>query len=222
MSNSFFNMPFRGVTGQLILINVAVFIGSYLILGNGQFNYETGDYDYLGRMVLASFLPGSPHFQPFQIATHMFMHGGLMHLVFNMLAIYWFGTMVEMVWGPQRYLFYYLTCGLGAWAIYTGVQWWELQQMGVDPTQYNGAMLGASGAVFGVMVAFAVHFPNVEIRLMFPPIAMKAKYFVPIMALAELSFGVGGVATGIAHFAHLGGALAGILLIGYWTRFRFR
>ena len=222
MSNSFFNMPFRGVSGQLIIINVIVFIGSYLLLGEGVFNYETGDYESLGRNALASYLPGSPHFEPFQIATHMFMHGSLMHLLFNMLGIYWFGTMVEMVWGPQRFLFYYLSCGIGAWAIYTGVQWWELGNMGIDPTTWNGSMLGASGAVFGIMVAFAMNFPNMEIRLMFPPIAMKAKYFVPLMAAAELVFGISGKATGIAHYAHLGGALTGFLLIGFWTKFRFR
>jgi len=222
MSNSFFNFPLRGVSGQLIIINVVVFIGSYLLLGEGVFNYEMQDYDSLGRMALASFLPGSPYFQPFQIATHMFMHGGLMHLLFNMLALYWFGTMVETVWGPKRFLLYYLICGLGAWAIHMGIQWWELEQMGIDPTTWNGAMLGASGAVFGVMVAFAISFPNMEIRLLFPPIALKAKYFVPIMAAAELFFGVGGVSTGIAHFAHLGGALTGIILIAFWTKFRFR
>lgn len=222
MSNSFFNMPFRGVSGQLILINVVVFIGTYLLLGPEVFNYETGDYDQLGRMYLASFMPGSPHFEPFQIATHMFMHGSLPHLLFNMLGIYWFGTMVEMVWGPQRFLFYYLACGLGAWAAHIGVQWWDLERAGFDPTTFNGCMLGASGAVFGIMVAFALHFPNMEIRLMFPPIAMRAKYFVPLMAAAELVFGISGTATGIAHYAHLGGALTGFLLIGYWTKFRMR
>ncbi len=222
MSNSFFNMPFRGVSGQLILINVVVFIGSYLLLGQEVFNYETGDYDQMGRMYLASFMPGSPHFEPFQIATHMFMHGSLMHLLFNMLGLYWFGTMVEMVWGPQRFLFYYLACGLGAWAMHIGVQYWELERMGINPTTFNGAMLGASGAVFGVMVAFAIHFPEMEIRLLFPPIAMRAKFFVPLMAAAELVFGISGTATGIAHYAHLGGALTGFLLIAYWTKFKFK
>jgi membrane associated rhomboid family serine protease len=219
MSNSFFNLPFRGVSAQLILINVVMFFGTYLLMGDGSFNYETYDYDMLGRNYLASFLPGSAHFQPFQIATHMFMHGSFPHLLFNMLGIYWFGTMVEMIWRPQRYLLYYFACGLGAWAIHMGVQWWELDQMGIDPRSWNGCMLGASGAVFGIMVAFALHFPNMEIRLLFPPIAMKAKYFVPVMALAELFFGIGGISTGIAHFAHLGGALTGFLLILYWTYF---
>ena len=92
--------------------------------------------------------------------------------------------------------------------------------MGIDPSTWNGAMLGASGAVFGIMVAFAVNFPNLEIRLLFPPIALKAKYFVPIMAVAELFFGIGGISTEIAHFAHLGGAITGILLILYWKAFK--
>jgi len=212
-------MHFRGVAGQLILINIVVYFGSYLLLGQDQFNYETFDYDVMGRMALASFLPGSPHFEPFQIATHMFMHGSLMHLLFNMLGIYWFGTMVEMVWKPQRFLFYYFACGLGAWALHVGIQWWELEKMGIDPGTWNGSMLGASGAVFGIMVAFAMNFPDMEIRLLFPPIAMKAKYFVPIMAAAELFFGIGGVSTGVAHFAHLGGAITGFLLIMYWNKF---
>ena len=220
MSNSFFNLHFRGVSGQLIMINIVVFLGSYLLLGQDVFNYETYDYEVMGRMYLASFLPGSSHFEPFQIATHMFMHGGFMHLLFNMLGIYWFGSMVEMVWGPQRFLFYYLSCGIGAWAIHMGVQYWELQQMGIDPATWNGAMLGASGAVFGIMVAFAVNFPNLEIRMLFPPIALKAKYFVPIMAIAELFFGIGGISTGIAHFAHLGGAITGFILIAYWKAFK--
>ncbi len=220
MTNSFFNMPFRGVAGQLILINIVVYFGSYLLLGQDVFNYETYDYDVMGRMYMASFLPGSTHFEPFQIATHMFMHGGLMHLLFNMLGIYWFGTMVEMVWKPQRFLFYYFACGLGAWAAHTGIQWWELDKMGIDPTTWNGSMLGASGAVFGIMVAFAMNFPDMEIRLLFPPIAMKAKYFVPLIAVAELMFGIGGVSTGIAHYAHLGGALTGFLLIMFWTKFK--
>ena len=222
MSNFLSNSPFRGVSGQLIIINVVVFIGSYLLLGNGTVNLTTGEYESLGRNILASYLPGSPNFQPFQIATHMFMHANLMHLLFNMLGIYWFGAMVEMVWGPKRFLFYYLTCGLGAWAIYNGVQYWELGKMGIDPSTWNGSMLGASGAVFGIMVAFAMNFPDMEIRLLFPPIAMKAKYFVPLMAGAELFFGISGTATGIAHYAHLGGALTGFLLIVYWSRFGYK
>ncbi|MEN9415116.1 MAG: hypothetical protein RLZ62_1420, partial [Bacteroidota bacterium] len=164
------------------------------------------------------FLPGSPHFQPFQIFTHMFMHGSLPHLLFNMLSIYWFGTMMEMVWGPKRFLFFYLFCGIGAYITHNAVQWWELSAAGIDPATWNGCSLGASGAVFGIMVAFAMTFPNQEIRLLFPPVAMRAKYFVPVMAVLELVYGVSGYQTGIAHFAHLGGAVFGLLLILFWNR----
>jgi membrane associated rhomboid family serine protease len=158
--------------------------------------------------------------QYYRFLTSGFIHADMQHLLFNMLGIYWFGTMVEMVWKPQRFLFYYFACGLGAWVAHTGIQWWELDKMGIDPTTWNGSMLGASGAVFGIMVAFAMNFPDMEIRLLFPPIAMKAKYFVPLIAVAELMFGIGGVSTGIAHYAHLGGALTGFLLIMFWTKFK--
>jgi membrane associated rhomboid family serine protease len=148
----------------------------------------------------------------------MFMHGSLPHLLFNMLSIYWFGTMMEMVWGPKRFLFFYLFCGIGAYITQNAVQWWELSAAGIDPTTWNGSSLGASGAVFGILVAFAMTFPNQEIRLLFPPVAMRAKYFVPVMAVLELVYGVSGYQTGIAHFAHLGGAVFGLLLILFWNR----
>ncbi len=106
--------------------------------------------------------------------------------------------------------------------MYSGVTWWELQQQGIDPHFWNVPMLGASGAIFGIFVSFAYLFPNQIISLLFPPISMKAKYFVIIMAGLELFYGVRGYSTGIAHFAHLGGALVGFLLIMYWYRFRFR
>ncbi len=214
--------PFQGVVKHLIIINVLMFVGTYAVLGTEVFDYEQGDYITLGRMQLAAFLPGSTHFQPFQIFTHMFMHGDIMHLAFNMLAIYWFGTLVEMVWGPKRFLSFYLICGLGAYVLQLATQWWEISSEGFDPRMWNGATLGASGAVFGILVAFAMHFPNQEIRMIFPPVAMRAKYFVPIIAVLELVYGVSGAQTGIAHFAHLGGAIIGFLLIWYWNGFRLR
>ncbi len=172
--------------------------------------------------MLAAFLPGSEFFAPYQIATHMFMHGGVSHIAFNMLSLYFFGPMVEMTWGPQRFLFYYLSCGLGSYALHTGVQWWELQSMGIDPTTYNVPMLGASGAIFGLYVAFAWLFPNQIISLLFPPISLKAKYFVLILAGLELFYGVGGYSSGIAHFAHLGGAAVGFFIVLFWNGFRLR
>ncbi len=194
----------------MIIINVLMYFGTLILLGEN------------GRLILAAYLPGSTDFQPYQIATHMFMHADIMHLAFNMLSLYFFGPMVEMVWGPRRFLFYYLACGLGSFALYSGVTWWELQQQGIDPQLWTVPMLGASGAIFGVYVAFGYLFPNQIISLLFPPVSMKAKYFVVIMAGLELFYGVRGYSTGVAHFAHLGGALLGFLLIMYWYRFRFR
>jgi membrane associated rhomboid family serine protease len=152
----------------------------------------------------------------------MFMHGDVMHLAFNMLSLYIFGPMVEMVWGHKRFLLYYLFCGVGAYALHLGVQWWELEQAGIDPVTWNIPMLGASGAIFGIMTAFACLFPNQVISLLFPPVSLKAKYFVPIMAGLELFYGVKGYSTGVAHFAHLGGAVFGFLIIMIWYKGRLR
>jgi membrane associated rhomboid family serine protease len=202
-----FYPSFTGVVKNLVLLNIAMFVGTFVILGDS------------GRMMFAAYMPGSEQFQPWQMITHMFMHGNIMHLAFNMIGIYFFGSMVEMIWNPQRFLLYYFLCGIGAWALHLGVQWWEYTQLGLDPLE-SPPMLGASGAVFGIMVAFAYHFPNQEIRLMFPPIAMRAKYFVPIMAVLELIYGTQRISNGIAHFAHLGGALVGFLIVLYWSRGR--
>jgi membrane associated rhomboid family serine protease len=222
MSYYQFYQPFSGVVKHLIILNVLLFIGSYALLGGEVWNATDREYANLGRLTLAVYLPGSANFQPFQLVTHMFMHGDLGHLAFNMLALFFFGPMVEMAWGHKRFLFYYLFCGFGAMVLHLGIQWWELEQAGIDPRSWNGAMLGASGAIFGIFVAFAYLFPNQVIRLLFPPIAMKAKYFVLIMAMLELFFGVRGYASGIAHFAHLGGALFGFLLIMIWYKGRFK
>lgn len=222
MSYFQFYQPFTGVVRHLIIINVLVFIGTYVLLGQEKYNYDTGELEQMGRLALAAFMPGSEHWQPYQIATHMFMHGNIMHIAFNMLSLYFFGSMVEMVWGPKRFLIYYLACGVGAFVLHMAVQWWELERVGFDPRDFQGCMLGASGAVFGVMAAFAYLFPNQIISLMFPPISLKAKYFVPIIAGLELFYGVQGYSTGVAHFAHLGGALVGLIIILIWYKGRFR
>lgn len=218
-----FYQQFTGVVRHLIILNVLVFIGSYVILGQESFpRMMEGDESGLGRLYLAAFMPGSMYFQPFQMATHMFMHGDIMHLAFNMLSLYLFGPMVEAVWGHKRFLLYYLICGVGAYALHLGVQWWELDRAGIDPRTWNVPMLGASGAIFGIYVAFGYLFPNQVISLLFPPISLKAKYFVIIMAGLELFYGVRGYSTGIAHFAHLGGALFGFIMIMIWYRGRLR
>ena len=215
-----FYQPFTGVVRHLVIINVLMFIGTYVILGPEHINYDTGAYDHLGRLQLAVFMPGSEHWQPYQIVTHMFMHGNVGHIAFNMFSLYIFGSMVEMVWGHKRFLFYYLFCGVGAFALHTGVQYWELSNEGIDPMSFDGCMLGASGAIFGVYAAFAYLFPNQIISLMFPPISMKAKYFVLIMAGLELVYGVSGTGGNVAHFAHIGGAFFGFLLIMIWYKGR--
>ncbi len=216
MSQYNFQQPFSGVVRHLIILNVLMFFGTNLLMGEGELA------DDLGRYGLAAFMPGSANFKPFQIATYMFMHGDFMHLLFNMMSLYFFGPMIEMVWGEKRFLFYYLSCGVGAYFIYMGVQWWEISSAGGDPTMSNIPMLGASGAIFGILTAFAYLFPNQVISLLFPPISIKAKYFVPIMAVMELIYGVKGLSTGVAHFAHLGGAVTGIIIILLWYRFRTR
>ncbi|MCS6928946.1 MAG: rhomboid family intramembrane serine protease [Saprospiraceae bacterium] len=217
-----FYQPLTGVVKHLIILNALMFFGSYVLLGSETWDFMTNDYDQLGRLSLALFMPGSAYFQPYQIATHMFMHANIGHLAFNMLSLYIFGPRIEWVLGARRFLFYYLFCGLGAMVMHLGVQWWALEQAGLDPRSWNGSMLGASGAIFGILAAYAYLFPDDIIQLLFPPIAMKAKYFVPIMAALELYLGTRGYQTGVAHFAHLGGALFGFLLILYWHKRRFR
>jgi membrane associated rhomboid family serine protease len=222
MSYFQFYQPFTGVVRHLVIINVLAYIGSYVLLGPEHYNAVTGEMEDPGRLILAVFQPGSEYWHPYQIATHMFMHGSIGHILFNMLTLYFFGSTVEMVWGPQRFLTFYLLCGIGAWLMHMGVQYYELQSIGIDPASFQGCMLGASGAVFGVMTAFAYLFPNQIISLMFPPISLKAKYFVPIMAGLELVYGVSGYSQGIARFAHLGGALTGFIIIMIWYKGRFR
>lgn len=217
-----FYQPFTGVVRHLVIINVLMFVGTYILLGPERYDPYTGEVLSLGRMMFAVYMPGSEHFQPFQLVTYMFMHADVMHIAFNMLSLYIFGSMVEMVWGPKRFLFYYLVCGLGALALHMAVQWWELSAQGIDPRSFNGAMLGASGSVFGIYAAFAYLFPNQIISLLFPPISLKAKYFVLIMGGLELFYGVRGTDSGVAHFAHVGGALFGFILIMIWYKGRFR
>lgn len=220
MSYFNFQQPFSGVVRHLIIINVLMFVGSYVVLGAENWDVVSGT-GHLGRLQLAAFLPGSPHFQPYQVLTHMFMHSNIMHILFNMLSLYFFGTMVEMIWGPRRFLFFYLFCGVGSYGLQMLTEWWQITQgQELAEIVYNIPMLGASGAVFGIYVAFACLFPDVEIRLLFPPIALKAKVFVPIIAALELIYGFGGYAKGVAHFAHLGGALFGLILILVWYKGR--
>jgi membrane associated rhomboid family serine protease len=156
--------------------------------------------------------PGSP-FMPWQIISYGFLHGSITHILFNMFALWMFGRELELMMGQKRFLTYYFTCVLGAALVQLIV---GAAQGGLYPT------VGASGGVFGILLAYGMAFPNRMIMLMFPPIPMKAKYFVLLYGLLELYLGASGSAPGVAHFAHLGGMLFGFLLIRYWAISRRR
>ena len=157
--------------------------------------------------------PSNSPFMPWQLLTYGFLHGNLMHIAFNMFALWMFGRELELMMGPRRFITYFLTCVIGAGFIQLIVAG---TQGGLYPT------VGASGGVFGILLAYGLAFPNRTIMLLFPPIPMKAKYFVLVFGLLELYLGVSGNAPGVANFAHLGGMLFGFLLLRYWSRSRRR
>lgn len=202
-----FYQPFQGVVRHLVILNVLAFFGSYILLGEPN-------ADSLGRLQFAAWPPDSGLFEPYQILTYMFMHSGIAHLAFNMLSLYMIGSLVEMVWGPKRFLFFYLFCGVGSLVLHFAMQWW----LNAPPAP----ILGASGAIYGIFVAFAYLFPDQELQLIFPPVRLKAKYFVMILVGIDLFGGFGGYSSRIAHFAHLGGALFGFIMIMIWYKGRMR
>ena len=152
-----------------------------------------------------------PGFSPWQLVTYAFLHGGLFHLAFNMFALYMFGGPIEQVFGQRRYLIYYFVCVLAAGATQLAV---SAMSHTVYPT------IGASGGVFGLLLAYAIYFPRNRIMLLFPPIPMPARVFVVVYAVLELIFGVTGTEEGVAHFAHLGGLVGGFVLLQFWRRGR--
>lgn len=155
----------------------------------------------------------APTFAPWQLLTYAFLHGNVMHIFFNMFALWMFGRDLERIMGPKRFLTYFLTCAVGAGIVQLVVAG---LQGGVYPT------IGASGGVFGILLAYGMAFPNNTVMLLFPPIPMKAKYFVIVFGLLELYFGVSRTTPGVANFAHLGGMLFGFLLIRWWRHRRPR
>ncbi|MGO4818193.1 rhomboid family intramembrane serine protease [Flavobacterium sp. W22_SRS_FP1] len=233
---------------QLIIINILFFIGTQVV-GDGAYK------------MLAMYFPENAGFQYWQTITHMFMHGGYMHIFFNMFALYSFGSALESIWGSKKFLFFYISCGLGAALLHTGInyyyfseginilaengfakaevlqllnegkintQWREIMtvsQFGDFTSAFLGTVVGASGAIYGVIVAFAFMFPNAELALLFIPVPIKAKYFVPGLVLVDLYLGISGQSIfgggGIAHFAHVGGALFGFLIMWYWKKNQF-
>lgn len=202
------------VTRNLLIVNVIMFIATLV-----NENFMVGTF--------AMFYPSSPFFRWWQPLTHMFMHGGFWHIFFNMYTLLMFGMVVERALGTKKFLIFYFVTGLGAVALHTGVEWLEVKRMiaSGDPASqiaYSNLlrtpMLGASGAIYGVLMAFAMLYPEARMTLLFPPVTLNAKWMVAIFVVLELTTGIAGTRLGIAHFAHLGGMLFGFLLILYWRK----
>jgi len=233
----------RGLSGMppvvknLIFINVLMLLAYYVV--GSVFGIDM-------NRTLGLYFPLSEQFKPVQIVTHMFLHAGPGHLFFNMFALYMFGQVLEQVWGPKRFFIFYFVCGLGAALTHETViafQYYNLSQ-GISPenlkillnngTEFldNGDInsiqslynllqtptVGASGAIFGVLLAFGVLFPNTQLMLLLPPVPIKAKYFVLIYGGIELVMAVTLPGATIAHAAHVGGMVFGYLLIRYWRK----
>nr|MBS0038293.1 rhomboid family intramembrane serine protease [Saprospiraceae bacterium] len=214
------------VVKHLLIINIGLFIVTIFLMGepggrlmNQLVNEQITDFSQWGKFQLAMFFPTSDYFRPYQIVTHMFMHSGIVHIFFNMFVLFMFGPPLEALWGPKRFLFFYFFAGFGALLLHLIVKYLEMHYLGASGFEINVPMLGASGAIFGLLIGFGMMFPETRLMLLFPPIPIKAKYFVLIIAALELFLGVSRMSTGIAHFAHLGGALFGFLLIWYWSKY---
>jgi membrane associated rhomboid family serine protease len=214
MAQSRFLENIPPVTRSILIVNVIMFVATLV-----NENFMIGTF--------AMFFPASPLFRWWQPLTHMFMHGGWWHILFNMYTLVMFGMVVERVLGTKRFLILYFVTGLGAVALHTGVEWLEVRHMLVsgDPSAqiaYTNVlrtpMVGASGAIYGVLVAFAMLYPEARMTLIFPPVTLDAKWMVLIFIGLELVLGITGSQVGIAHFAHLGGALFGFLLVWYWRK----
>ena len=227
------------VVKNLIAINIILWLASVVTPGLlHRLGVNTELSDILGMHYWAS-----SKFNPAQLITYMFMHGGFEHLFFNMFALYMFGGILERLWGPKRFLFYYLVTGIGAgiiqqlfWTVEfhsaltainhaISTDFINAQALIEQKRQFLDSpyliTIGASGAVFGLLLAFGWLFPNQELYVMFIPIPIKAKYFVFFYGIVELFMGVAQFSgDSIAHFAHLGGMLIGAILIMYWKKKR--
>ncbi|MFD0750655.1 rhomboid family intramembrane serine protease [Mucilaginibacter calamicampi] len=224
MQSPFANIP--PVVKNLLIINIICFL-PYWLFNPALVNtiYNLGSAHYFG----------SPLFKKWQPITYMFLHGDEWHIIFNMFALYSFGNIIEYNMGSKRFIMFYFICGigglLGQWLVqaiefyhYTGafittdslaVQSLEALQKATDINK--SSMVGASGAIFGVLVAFGMLYPNAELMIMFIPVPVKAKYIIPVYIIIELTLGVGQFnGDNVAHFAHLGGAVLGFILIKLW------
>lgn len=213
------------VIKNLLIVNTLVFFAQYIFGQSGSFKMEN---------MFALHDLHSVYFRPHQLITHMFMHGGFGHLFFNMFALWMFGSILENLWGSKRFLVFYIVSGLGAAFLHLGVLYFQMErvieifnllpaekqaELLYDPEfKVNTPTVGASGAVFGCLAAFAYLFPNslLYIYFLFP---IKAKWFVLIYASMELWLGISNSAgDNVAHWAHLGGGLVGFLLVLYWNK----
>lgn len=232
---------------HLIILNVIFFAASSFL------GASLGDW-------LALYFPKNPHFGFWQYVSHMFMHGGFMHILFNMYALWAFGSPLEQMWGRNKFLFFYFSAGIGAGLIYTGVNYFQfnsvyndLISLGMSASDiqnllesgrynssilnqipenrladifqiYNTPAVGASGAIYGVLVAFGMTFPNAKLALIFLPVPISAKYFIPVLIGLDLFSGVTGFSIfggGVAHFAHVGGAIIGFIIMKFWQKNQF-
>jgi membrane associated rhomboid family serine protease len=230
---------------QLLVINLIFFVGS-------RFSYS------ISRDIFSLFYFENDKFLYSQLVTHMFMHGNIMHLAFNMFALWMFGSTLVSIWGKNKFLFFYFSCGIGAailqnYSNYVNInsfmnilsdasfsqqQIVSILKTATYPTymldfvseseilsaysDFNTPMIGASGAIYGIVVAFSFMFPNTKLMLLFPPVPVKAKYLVPGLIVVDLFFGLTSASIGsIAHFAHIGGAITGLLMMLYWKKSQF-
>ncbi|WP_421946134.1 rhomboid family intramembrane serine protease [Pedobacter sp.] len=219
------NIYIPPVVKNLLIINILLFVATYLLP-----NLNLGN-------LLAVYYFDSPNFRFWQPITYMFMHGGIGHIFFNMFALYSFGSLLESRWGAKKFLTFYFITGLGALALQMAVQAYEVhsvlgqvtmfegwqkqisseEALGTLQGVYGSQMVGASGAIFGLLVAFGMLYPNAELLILFIPVPVKAKYIIPVYILIELSLGIAQIqGDSIAHYAHLGGALIGFILVKIW------
>lgn len=209
------------ITKNLLVINVLMYLATVILERNGIM---------LTDMLGLHFFKAES-FMPYQLVTYMFMHANFNHIFFNMLAFWMFGRILEQVWGPRRYLIFYLVCGVGAGICQEVVQYFQYVSEGLaNFTEVTNGVtrmpmseyldlwttVGASGAVYGILLGFGMSFPNERILLLIPPIPLKAKYLVMGYVAIELFMALEMKDTGVAHFAHIGGMLFGFLLILYW------
>ena len=211
------------MTKNLLVINILAYAATWVLKGSGV--------DLNGLLGLHFFMASD--FRVYQFLTYMFLHGSFTHILFNMFALWMFGSVIERVWGPKKFLFYYIVCGVGAGIVQELVQYGSYMAQGLAAYQYvnmGGAQIsmdsyinmwttiGASGAVYGILLAFGMIFPNERLFIIPFPFPIKAKWLIVGYIVIELFSAMSGPGDGVAHMAHLGGMLFGFLLIRYWRK----